>query len=230
MLYRVTLRNTDTTAAYIPAPSARARATLFLAMTTVARDPKRASVRTKRKDAAPQPKPNRSRTVNTRGRAPSAEALEAHKAFQELQPFFSTRTDLARALGWSLPTLRKWFTAQPTRPRQDSARDLVQLRDLAVAAGKWVSDPLQAGEWLLAPHPRLRGAVPSRMAVALPPEGVALLVDDMALIAPQERLNPQSVEMSIDLLRKTLREIRAPTIAPANPPAEADLSDFDDID
>jgi hypothetical protein len=102
-----------------------------------------------------------------------------------------------------------------------------QIRDVAVAAGRWVSDPHQVGEWLLSPHPQLLGAVPAEMARDLPPEGVELLVDDMALIAPQERAKAGSVTMSVDLLREALRDLRVPTIRAAEAPGDVDLSDFD---
>jgi hypothetical protein len=69
--------------------------------------------------------------------------------------------------------------------------------------------------------------VPAELARDLPAEGVELLVDDMVLIAPQEQAKPGSVAMSVDLLRETLRKLRAPVIQPAKPAGEVDLSDFD---
>jgi hypothetical protein len=152
----------------------RVRLILFLTvMATVATEKKRTPRATRaaktpgRSQNAPKRRPTRAR------RGPSAHALEAHQAFAELQAFFGTKTALAAALGWSLPTLRGWFDSVPTRPREESIRDVIQLRDLAVAAGKWVSDPLQVGEWLLAPLAELRGSVPARLAVDLPPEGLS---------------------------------------------------------
>ena len=148
-------------------------------------------------------------------------------AFGQLAPFFARRVDFARALGISPPALRQWLTAPPARPRQDTIRSVLQLRDVAVAAAAWVADPRQVGHWLLAPHPELRGAVPAVLARTLPPDGVALLVDDMALIAPRERATPDEVTMSVDRLRQTLNQLRAPAIPAAEPVEEIDLSDFD---
>lgn len=180
---------------------------------------------TRRVKRADRPRPTKTR--RTRTRTPSESTRRAQQAFAELEPFFATKADFARALGWSTPTLRQWLETQPARPREDTVRSVLQLRDVAVAAGKWVSDPHQVGEWLLSPHPQLLGAVPGEMARDLPAEGVELLVDDMALIAPQERAKPGSVTMSVDLLRETLRKLRAPAIRPAEPTGEVDLSDFD---
>lgn len=191
-------------------------------METVEKIRPKALARVKRADGARAATPRR-----TRGRAPSEATLRAHEALAQLEPFFATKTDLARALGWTAPTLRQWLESRPARPRQDTIRSVMQLRDLAVAAGKWVSNPQQVGEWLLSPHPQLRGAVPAEMARSLPAEGVELLVDDMALIAPQERAKPGSAAMSLDLLRETLRQLRAPAIRSVDPIGEADLSDFD---
>ncbi|MHB8693123.1 MAG: hypothetical protein ACYDHH_17945 [Solirubrobacteraceae bacterium] len=201
--------------------------TLSVVMATVATEKKRAP------RAAPATKTaGRSQNApiarSTRARGgPSAHALEAHRAFAELQPFFDTKTALAKALGWSLPTLRGWFDSVPTRPREGSARDVIQLRDLAVAAGKWVSDPLQVGEWLLSPLPELRGSVPSRLAVELPPEGVELLISDIALIAPRQRATLRSTKMSVDQLRETLAKLKVRSLPPVAAVGEVDLSDFD---
>ena len=169
-------------------------------------------------------------TTSTRwtGHRTASEAARlGHEAFGQLAPFFARRVDFARALGISPPALRQWLHAPPARPRQDTIRRVSQLRDVAVAAAAWVTDPHQVGEWLLAPHAELRGAVPAELAQTLPSEGVALLVDDMALIAPRERATAGEVTMSVDRLRQTLSTLRAPAIAPAEPVDAVDLSDFD---
>lgn len=203
-------------------------------MATVAREKKRttrlahAEKTPRRTQTAPKQQPTSARTRRSRGRdSPSAQALEAHRALAELQRFFDTKTALAKALGWSLPTLRGWFASAPTRPRHESIRDVIQLRDLAVAAGKWVSDPLQVGEWLLAPLPELRGSIPARLAVDLPADGVELLINDMVLIAPRQRATPQSAKMSVDLLRETLAQLKVTSLPPVGAVGEVDLSDFD---
>ena len=201
----------------------RACATLSIEMETVAK-PKAISPRRSR---AGRQRPTQIRGSSSRTRNLSEPTRRAHQAFAELEPFFATKTDFARALGWSSPTLRQWLDTRPSRPREDTVRSLLQLRDVAVAAGKWLSDPHGVGEWLVSPHPQLLGAVPAELARDLPAEGVELLVDDMALIAPKEQAKPGSVTMSVDLLRETLRKLRAPGIRPAEPAGEVDLSDFD---
>jgi hypothetical protein len=202
--------------------ASRTSGTLSVVMETVEKPRTTSARRVKRAD-----RPGPAQTRRTRARRPSESARSAQQAFAELEPFFATRTDFAQALGWSTPTLRKWFEAQPARPRTDTVRRVLQLRDVAVAAGRWVSDPHQVGEWLLSPHPQLLGAVPAEMARDLPPEGVELLADDMALIAPQEQAKPEGVTMSVDLLRETLRKLRVAAIRAAESPGEVDLSDFD---
>jgi hypothetical protein len=193
-------------------------------MKTVEKPRATSSPRIKRAD---RPRPTQTRGSRTRTRNPSESTRRAHQAFAELEPFFATKADFARALGWSTPTLRHWLETRPARPREDTVRSLLQLRDVAVAAGKWLSDPHEVGKWLVSPHPQLLGAVPAELARDLPAEGVELLVDDMALIAPQEHAKPGSAAMSVDLLRETLRKLRAPVIRLAEPTGEADLSDFD---
>jgi hypothetical protein len=80
---------------------------------------------------------------------------------------------------------------------------------------------------LLDPLPELRGAIPARLAVDLPREGLELLIDDMALIAPRQRATPQSAEMSVDLLRDTLAKLRVRSVPPVLAVGDVDLSDFD---
>jgi hypothetical protein len=113
--------------------------------------------------------------------------------------------------------MRQWFEGPPARPRVRSTQDVLQLRDVAKAAGRWVSDPLQVGDWLLSRHPDLRGAVPAELAIDLPAEGVELLVNDMALIAPRERVATGRVEMTVEDLKATLRDLAAPPISAAKP-------------
>lgn len=168
----------------------------------------------------------RARTARDANR-PSPEAQTAHEAFVDLQPFFATKTDLAAALGWSLPTLRHWVDSAPTRPRTASVHDLTQLRDVALAAAKWVSDPLCVGDWLLTPLPELLGSIPARLAVELPREGVDLLINDMVLIAPKQHVSPASGTMSVELLRQTLEKLKAAPIRPRVASGAVDLSDFD---
>jgi hypothetical protein len=123
--------------------------------------------------------------------------------------------------------MRQWLEGPPARPRLQSVQDVLQLRDVAKAAGRWVSDPLQVGDWLLSPHPDLRGAVPAELALDLPSEGVELLLNDMALIAPRERVATGRVEMSVEDLKATLRDLAAPPVSATKPATAVDLSDFD---
>lgn len=162
-------------------------------------------------------------------RAASQDAVCAHTAVHELQRYFATRGQLQKALGWSAPTLRQWLANEPpARPRVQNIQAALQLRDVAVAANRWVADPTAVGQWLLEPNADLRGAVPAEIAVELPRESVDLFIDDMALVAPRERALPTPIKLTADTLRETLQELSLPAMAlRPQRSVEADLSDFD---
>ena len=56
----------------------------------------------------------------------------------------------------------------------------------------------------------------------------ASLVENMARIAPRERVAPQAPDLSVEALRATLNALGTTVIAPAEAVADIDLSDFDD--
>lgn len=160
-------------------------------------------------------------------RVPSETAKLANDAFAELRRYFRTAAQLGRALQWSAPTLRTWSLAEgPARPRLHSVERIFHLNALAGAARRWVSDPHQVGDWLLEPNERLGNVTPVRVVHVLGQEGVDGLINNMAAIAPRERVSTDDVELDADALRETLRHLGAPSIADAKGGDEADLSDL----
>jgi len=163
-------------------------------------------------------------------REPSSGALAAHGAVRELRRFFRAQKDLQTALGWSAPTLREWLAEDPpSRPRVGNIRAALQLRDVAVAAGAWVSDPLTVGDWLLEPNGDLRGAIPAEIAVGLPRESVDLFIGDMALVAPRERALRGSVHLTPETLREALRDLAVKPMPARGGDGAVDLADLDEF-
>jgi len=109
----------------------------------------------------------------------------------------------------------------------ESVEHVFVLLDIAKAAQRWVSDPLQVGDWMLEPNPGLGNATPAHAVRELGQEGAQDLVGHMETIGPRERVATAPVELNADELRETLRRLGAPSIAPASPSDTADLSDFD---
>jgi hypothetical protein len=160
---------------------------------------------------------------------PPATAIAAGRAFGELAAFFASRRQLEDALGWSAPTVRQWLSDDlPARPRAESVRGVERLLAVCRAAGRWVSDPRRVGDWVITPHPELGDVAPAVMVQRLGDEAVAMLVENMARIAPRERVAPEPPDLSIETLRATLESLGTRANAAAEPVADIDLSDFDD--
>ncbi|MGH2844732.1 MAG: hypothetical protein ACRDL0_01685 [Thermoleophilaceae bacterium] len=103
-----------------------------------------------------------------------------------------------------------------------------RLLTVCRAAGHWVSDPRRVGAWAVTPQPELNHATPAVMVRKLGEAAVASLVENMARIAPRERVAPEVPDLSVEALRATLNALGTPVIAPAEAVADIDLSDFDD--
>lgn len=161
-------------------------------------------------------------------RAPSDEARRANEALRGLRRYFRTQAQLQRALHWSAPTLRSWIIEEgPARPRAHSVEQVLLLYELASAAGRWVSDPFQVGEWVLEPNESMGNVTPAQVLEVLGNEGVQLLIEHMAVIAPRERISPDDVDLDPDALRETLKQLGTPPITDIEGSGEVDLSDLD---
>jgi hypothetical protein len=162
-------------------------------------------------------------------RAPSEAALLAVDTFKELSRFFSSRRELQNALGWSAPTVRQWLSNdRPARPRAQSVRRVMNLLTVCREAGRWVSDPHRVGDWAITPHRELGQVAPAVMVQRLGDEAVAMLVASMERIAPREPVAPAPPDLSVRALRATLHSLGTPSIPPAEPVTDVDLSDFGD--
>jgi hypothetical protein len=158
-------------------------------------------------------------------RTPSQRALEAKASFDLLSHYFGDRSQLAKVLGWTPPTMRTWLREAPLRPRVEHIDRVRRTLEVARAAEEWAHDDVhQVGEWFLASNDAMGGLSPAAVIRKLGDEGVGRLLDGMYRIAPRTSAY-EHVDLSAERLREALDRVGLPAPRPSAP-VDVDLSDF----
>ncbi len=168
----------------------------------------------------------RPRTVTKRARVASAEASRAKANFDALSDCFRDRSQLRRALGWSVPTMRVWEGEGPARPRKQYSERVRALLALARGTDEWVHDDIhRVGAWMISANDAIDGLTPATIVQELGDDGVERLLTGMHLIAPRTPAH-EHVDLSPRQLTEALDRLGLTAPQPA-PPVEVDLSDFE---